>query len=405
MRIAYFDCFAGISGDMTLGALIDAGLDPALLQAELDKLNLSGLSATFHPTTKHGIAGTRAELHVADHPVSPAEEHHVDLEHCHAPGSVRHLEDILSIIRHSHLEESVKTTSARVFQRLTEAEARVHGLAPEEVHLHEVGALDAIGDVVGAVAGLRLLNIDQVYASPLRFGTGLVECAHGHYPVPVPGVLALCEQVPCEQTQIRAELVTPTGAALITTLAESFGPPPAMRQEGVGYGAGRRDLDEVPNLLRVRIGETIPDLHQDRAVLVEANIDDMNPEVYGYLFDLLLERGARDVYITPVHMKKGRPGNLLSVLADETELEVVINTLLTETTTIGVRFHRVERRKLERRIITVSTPYGPVRVKVCYLDDQRRLAPEYDDCAHLARQQNVPILAIYAAARAAIKEE
>jgi len=404
MKIAYFDCFAGISGDMVLGALVDAGLDPDLLRAELAKLDLSEVQVDFQSTSKQALSATRAQVHLADGPVSSGREHHLELER-DAGHEHRHLEDVLAVIRRSRLDEEVKTTASRIFERLAAAEAQVHGVPPDQVHLHEVGAVDAVVDIVGAVAGLRLLDVDQVHASPLRLGTGFVECAHGRYPVPVPGVLALCQGVPCEQTEIRAELVTPTGAAIITTVAAAFGPPPVFRQTQVGYGAGRRDLDEIPNLLRVRIGETRLELEQDRAVLVEANIDDMNPEIYGYLFELLRKKGARDVYLTPVYMKKGRPGNLLSVLTDEDLLDEMIATLLGETTTIGVRYHAVERRKLRRCSATASTPYGPVRVKVCQLDGRRRLAPEYDDCARLARQRQVPILSVYAAACAALSEE
>ena len=418
MKIAYFDCFSGISGDMVLGALVDAGLDPDLLQTELARLNLPGISISFKPTAKHAIAATQAEVRCSDKPISASEEYHIHLDQlttlrpplvplAHGAGSHAHhqLKDILEIIRTSSLDDHVKNTSTQIFQRLAAAEAQVHGMPPEQVHLHEVGALDAVVDIVGTVAGLQLLNVEVVHASPLRFGTGFVRCTHGCYPVPVPGVLALCKDVPTEQTEIRAELVTPTGAALISTLAKSFGPAPAFRQERVGYGAGRRDLKEMPNLLRVRIGETLHALPQDRAVLVEANIDDMNPEIYGYLFQLLLERGAIDVYITPVYMKKGRPGSLLSVLVDEDKLDDISHTLLAETTTLGVRYHQVERRKLERSITTVKTQYGPVRVKICIFDNLQRLAPEYEDCAQLARQQNVPIQSVYAAARATLREE
>lgn len=414
MKIAYFDCFAGISGDMILGALVHAGLDPQLLQRELDKLGIADIQVDFQPASKHAIGATQAQMRLAEAPIAADQEHHLELDsaapghshsHRHDPHAHHHLEDVLARIRDSALDPEVKATALRIFERLAAAEARVHGARPDQVHLHEVGALDAVVDVVGAVAGIRLLGIDQVYASPLRFGAGFVRCAHGRYPVPVPGVLALCEGVPCEQTNIRAELVTPTGAAIITTIAASFGPPPPFRQSQVGYGAGRRDLEEVPNLLRIRLGETIPELQQDRMVLVETNIDDMNPEIYGYLCQRLLEQGAKDVYLTPVYMKKGRPGNLLSVLVDEDRLDAAIDTVLGETTTIGVRYHRVERRKLQRTSATVDTPYGPVRVKTCHFDGTRRAAPEYDDCAKLAQQRQVPLLSVYAAARAALLAE
>ena len=441
MKIAYFDCFSGISGDMVLGALVDAGLDPALLQAELEKLDLPGLSLSFQRTSRQAIAATLAEVRLEGVAIPAAEEHHLELrqvqdhghDHDHAhghshshsyPPSLAHeharppdrhdhshdhehrqLDTILDRIRRSRLDEEAKDRACRIFGRLAQAEAQVHGLPPAQVHLHEVGALDAVVDIVGAVVGLRLLGVEKVYSSALRDGTGYMKCAHGRYPVPAPGVLALCREAPVEQTDIRAELVTPTGAAIITTLAVSFGPAPAFRQERVGYGAGRRELLEQPNLLRLRIGQTAQAFQQDRAVLVEANIDDMNPEVYGYLSERLLEQGVRDVYLTSVQMKKGRPGTLLSVLAGEEQLDAVVELLLAETTTLGVRYHQVERRKLERESLTVQTPFGPVRVKVGILGDQRRFAPEYEDCARLARQHQVPLLQIYEAARVALPKE
>ncbi|MSR82834.1 MAG: nickel pincer cofactor biosynthesis protein LarC [Candidatus Latescibacteria bacterium] len=440
MKIAYFDCFSGISGDMVLGALVDAGLDPAALQAELDKLELPGLSLSFQRTSRQAIAATLASVCLAGDAIAPEQEHHLepgqgrdhrhDHSHSHEhphphPPSLayehaappkrdhgpshehghHHLGDILERIRNSRLDAEVKERACRIFERLAEAEAQVHGLPPAQVHLHEVGAMDAVADIVGAVAGLRLLGVEKVYSSALRDGTGFVRCAHGRYPVPVPGVLALCRDIPFEQTEIRAELVTPTGAAIITTLASVWGPAPPFRLERVGYGAGRRQLEEIPNVLRIRIGHTTQAYQQERAVLVEANIDDMNPEVYGYLSERLLEQGVRDVYLTPIQMKKGRPGTLLSVLAGEEQVDLVVELLLAETTTLGVRFHPVERRKLERGSITVETGYGPVRIKVGHLGERRRYAPEYEDCARLARQYQVPLLQVYEAARAALPEE
>lgn len=403
MKIAYFDCFSGISGDMILGALLDAGLPLADLNREIAKLGVQDVAIEREATARHAIAATRAKVCVAGAPLADA-EHHLDLsgepthDHPHA-----HLKDITSRIADSRLDDVVKERSIRVFERLCVAEAEVHNAAPAEVGLHEVGALDALIDVVGAVAGLQLLEVEEVCASPLRFGTGFVRCAHGRYPVPVPGVLALCRDVPTEQTDIRAELVTPTGAAIITTLARSFGPQPPFCQQAVGYGAGRRDLEAIPNLLRLRLGERAP--ASERVLLIEANIDDMNPEVYGYLFDRLLEQGACDVYATPVLMKKGRPGNVLSVLAPAGRLDELAAIVLQETTTIGLRYYGVERRVLERQIRAVATPYGEVGVKFSCIDGRRRAAPEYEDCARLAQEHQVPLLAVYEAARvAAIKE-
>ena len=403
MKIAYFDCFSGISGDMILGALLDAGLALEDLNREIAKLGVQDVAIEREATARHAIAATRAKVCVAGAPLADA-EHHFDLSgerthgHAHA-----HLKNITSRIADSRLDDVVKERSIRVFERLCAAEAEVHNTAPAEVALHEVGALDALIDVVGAVAGLQLLEVDEVCASPLRFGTGFVDCAHGRYPVPVPGVLALCRDVPTEQTDIRAELVTPTGAAIITTLARSFGPQPPFCQQAVGYGAGRRDLEAIPNLLRLRLGERAP--ASERVLLIEANIDDMNPEVYGYLFDRLLEQGACDVYATPVLMKKGRPGNVLSVLAPAGRLDELAAIVLQETTTIGLRYYGVERRVLERQIRTVATPYGEVGVKFSCIDGRRRAAPEYEDCARLAQEHQVPLLSVYEAARAAAIKE
>ena len=403
MKIAYFDCFSGISGDMILGALLDAGLALEDLNQEIAKLGVEDVAIEREATARHAIAATRAKVCVAGAPVADA-EHHLDLsgERTHAHPHA-HRKDITSRIADSRLDDVVKERSIRIFERLCAAEAEVHNAAPEEVALHEVGALDALIDVVGAVAGLQILEVDEVCASPLRFGTGFVRCAHGRYPVPVPGVLALCRDVPTEQTDIRAELVTPTGAAIITTLAHSFGPQPPFCQQAVGYGAGRRDLEAIPNLLRLRVGERVP--ASERILLIEANIDDMNPEVYGYLFDRLLEQGACDVYATPVLMKKGRPGNVLSVLAPAGRLDELAAVVLQETTTIGLRYYGVERRVLERQIRAVATPYGEVNVKFSCIDGRRRAAPEYEDCARLAQEHQVPLLSVYEAARAAATKE
>ena len=411
MIIAYFDCFSGISGDMVLGAMVDAGLDAELLRLEIDKLNLGDVRVHFSPTERHGIAATRAEVEIEGGPLAAADEQHQIAGGTNAAtGSVdhhvhRHVEEVLEVLRQSRLDEEVREKAIEIFRRLAAAEARGHGVATEEVHLHEVGTAVALVDIVGAVGGVRLLGGEQVFSSPLRCGSGFVQCAHGRYPVPVPAVMELCSGVPIIQTDATSELITPTGAAIITGLAASFEPPPEFRLRSVGYGAGRRPGREIPNLLRIRIGETEGVLARDQAVLVEANIDDMNPEVYGYLFDRLLAGGARDVYVTPVHMKKGRPGSLLSVLADAVQLDRVADIVLSETTTTGLRYHYVERRKLERSSVTVATAYGPVRVKTASFDGVARHAPEYDDCARLARLKTVPILTVYEAARNAIEKE
>ena len=403
MKIAYFDCLSGISGDMVLGALVDAGLDPDLLRAEIKKLGLPVLDMGFAPVTKQHIAATKARVRVSGKVPRQNQEHHLDLgakNHAH-----HKVEDLVGRIEASKLDPAVRSDAIRIYRRLAAAEAQVHGSSADAVHLHEVGALDALVDIVGAVAGLRLLGVEAVYASPLHCGTGYVKCAHGRYPVPVPGVVALCRGVPLRQTDIAAELITPTGAAILTTLAQGYGSAaPPFTLEAVGYGAGGRDLEAIPNVLRLRLGHTAKSLEGDRAVLIEANIDDMNPEVYGFVLERLFEEGAKEVYTTPVLMKKGRPGTVLSVLVDEDQSEAMAQFVLAETTTIGVRLHPVDRRKLPRRIETIHTPYGEIRVKVSQIGERQRRAPEYEDCARLARQRRVPILEVYTAALRAAEE-
>ena len=401
MSVAYLDCLSGVSGDMFLGAVVDAGLAPERLHQEVDRL---GVDARLDCETvvRCGLKATRVRVEIDGRSPSAAGEQHLDTGH--APHT--HLKDLLALIDGSGLDEADKAVVRRVFRRLAEAEAEVHGVDVESVGLHEAGSLDAVVDIAGAVAGLRLLGVTRVYSSPLHCGTGTVECAHGRYPLPAPGVLALCRDVPLVQTEVEAELVTPTGAALVTTLAEAFGAAPAMRVAAVGYGAGARDLDSAPNVLRLRLAEpAAAEPGGSRCVVLEANVDDMNPEVYGYLFERLLEAGARDLYVTPVLMKKNRPGHLLSVLADAAHLEAVADVVLGETTSLGVRHYEVERRVLQRSTQSVETEYGPVRVKVARLNGRRRVAPEYEDCAGLARSCQVPILSVYGAAVSAAEEE
>ena len=379
MKVAYFDCFAGISGDMTLGALVDAGLSFAALESELDKLSVREFTLSQRRVEKHGIAGTKIDVN--------AREGHIH----------RHLKDVLEIINNSAISASAKEKAARVFQKLAEAEAKIHGTTIEAVHFHEVGAVDAIVDVVGAIIGLELLEIEAIYASKFRFGSGHTRGAHGAMPVPVPAVVEMTKGFPSERTDIPYELVTPTGAAILTALASTIGETIQLRTESTGYGAGTRDVEQVPNLLRVEIGELIADPQTDFPVLLETNIDDMTPEIYGYLIDRLLEAGARDAFLTPVIMKKGRPGIQLTVLADPNKETELTELIFSETTTLGIRRLPVQRHILERRADTVQTPYGPVRVKIADIGGKQRITPEYDDCARIAREQQVPILDVYKA--------
>ena len=379
MKVAYFDCFAGISGDMTLGAIVDAGLSFAALKSELDKLSVREFTLSQRRVEKHGIAGTKIDVN--------AREGHVH----------RHLKDVLEIINSSAISASAKEKAARVFRKLAEAEAKIHGTTIEAVHFHEVGAVDAIVDIVGAIVGLELLEIEAIYASKFRFGTGHTRGAHGAMPVPVPAVVEMTKGFPSERTNIPYELVTPTGAALLTALASNIGETIQLRTESTGYGAGTRDVEQVPNLLRVEIGELVSDPQTDFPVLLETNIDDMTPEIYGYLIDRLLEAGARDAFLTPVIMKKGRPGIQLTVLADPNKETELTELIFSETTTLGIRRLPVQRHILERRTDTVQTPYGPIRVKIADIGGKQRITPEYDDCARIAREKQVPILDVYKA--------
>jgi len=388
MKIAYFDCFSGISGNMILGALLDAGLEKAQWQAELERLSISGYTVHVQPVTKRGMRGTHVEVEVSER------------------GVERHLREIEEIVTASSLPEKVKEQSLAIFRRLAHAEAHVHGIPVEHVHFHEVGAIDAIVDVVGAVIGLWLLDIKQVYASPVHVGRGVVTCAHGVLPVPAPATQELLRGIPIYGRDVDAELVTPTGAAILTTLVETFGSAPPMRVTHIGYGAGTRDLP-IPNLLRVSLGESEvesdrlvnPDYEEDTITVVEANVDDMSPQFYDYVLERLFDAGVVDAFLTPIHMKRNRPAVKLTLLVPAECISAVLDVVFTETTTIGVRSYPVHRWKLPRTLVTVETPYGPVDVKIA-----RRgaavvnVAPEYRDCRRLAAEHGVPLKAVHQAA-------
>lgn len=370
---------------MLLGALVDAGLSFDHLKSELTKLGLTDYEITSHTVAKHGISATKVDV--------AAQEGHVH----------RHLSDIAEILETSSLDPDIKDRALAVFTRLAEAEAHVHGTTIEKVHFHEVGAVDAIVDIVGTVIGLKLLGIDRVTCSALSVGTGSTRGSHGAMPIPVPAVVALCSDVPLRRTGIPKELLTPTGAALLTTISESFGQPTTFIGDQVGYGAGTRDLDEIPNLLRIEIGEIetaterSTGTQSDRVVVLETNLDDMNPEWFGHVSDLLWEAGAKDVFLTPILMKKGRPATLVTVLCAEDLADKLTTILLRETTTLGVRRSTKQRTILPRKTGTVKTEYGEVVVKYAEIDGQTRVTPEYDDCLRIAREKNVPLAEVYAA--------
>ncbi len=381
MKVCYLDCFSGIAGNMVLGALVDAGLDFELLRSELAKLKLEGVVLRAAKTKRGGLAGTNVS-------VETARGHHH-----------RSLSAIEKIIGESELSDKVKSDARRIFRRLGEVEALAHDVPLEKVHFHEVGALDAIADIVGAAAGFEALGIERIVCSPLNLGSGTARAAHGVLPVPAPATARLVESVPTYVDGPAVELTTPTGAAIAVTLADSFGVMPAMRLEASGYGAGDRDFKGRANVLRVLIGETadIPEAAEIR--VIEANIDDMSPEVAGFVRERLLEAGALDVTLTPVFMKKDRPGFTLTVLADPADRLRLGDVLFAETTTIGIREHAAQRRVLERHWKEVETAFGRVRIKMAADNGSpRNFAPEYEDCRRIAKEKNVPFKDVWQAA-------
>jgi len=379
MKIAYFDCFAGASGDMILGALMDAGLALEALKAELDKLGLTHYDLQHKKVIKKGIGGSQALVTVQ-------ENHH---GHHH-----RHLSHIRKIISDSTLDDVVKNESIRIFERLAAAEAKVHQTSVEKIHFHEAGAMDAIIDVVGAAAGFAVLGIQKIYCSPLHLGTGTVECAHGVLPVPAPATAELIKGFPVYSTGVEGELLTPTGAAILTTLATAFGPMPPMSVHNIGYGAGTAD-PPIPNFLRVSVGEAahaIDDCEIEQAAVIETNIDDMNPQIYDYVIAKVLEMGAMDIYLTPVQMKKNRAGTLLTIICLPQDVTTFATFLLQETTTIGIRWRIENRLKALRQIKKLDTRFGPIRFKFAQLGDETvNVMPEYEDCKRAALESKTPL--------------
>ena len=389
-KILYFDCFAGISGDMVVGALLDLGADQDKLYQHLSGLKLSGYHLHIEKQQKLGIWGTDFKVVLEEETHSPPHSasgpHH---GHSHAH---RGIQEISALIHDSMLSPPVKSRSLDIFNCIAKAEARVHGISPEEVHFHEVGAIDSIIDVVAAMICIEDININEIYSSPLHLGEGFVRCAHGLIPVPAPAVLEILQGVPVYTTGLRTELTTPTGAAIISHLAREFGPLPEIQVEATAYGLGDKDL-EIPNLLRIIKGQRTP---RSSIWLLECNIDDMNTQFYSYILPLLMEEGAMDVYLTPLIMKKNRPGHCLSVLCDESSLDRLEAVLWKETSTLGVRRVRVERRVLERELLSVPTRWGIVAVKAAYYQGRRlKYTPEYEDLARIAREQQLPLPQVY----------
>jgi len=377
MKLAYFDCMSGLSGDMTLGAVVDAGCPLETLRDGLEGLEVPGWTISAEKVWKNGMAATFVRVTTED-----------QTKH-------RSLSAILEILDKAPLSQSVRQNASAIFRKLGEAEASVHDVPIQKIHFHEVGAVDAIVDIVGASIGFRALGIEKFACSPLNVGGGTAKMAHGVLPVPAPATAKLLEGKPTYSNGVPKELVTPTGAAIVATLCDSFGPQPAMSVSSIGYGAGALDLEGQPNVVRVMVGEAaekvVPGFDEEIAV-IEANFDDMNPQIYGYFMEKALAAGALDVYTTPVQMKKNRPGTLLTLLCRPAETNALMSLVFAETTTLGARTYRAQRRTLPRETVKVQTRFGDVQVKLARVNGIiRHVAPEYEDCRKLATEKNVPL--------------
>ncbi len=375
MKLLYFDCFSGISGDMTLASMLHLGLPQDHLKRELAKLGLDNYSLEVREGSRSGITALGLEVHVGPH-----EEYH------------RHFSDIRKLIETAALGEKVKEVSLAIFQRLAEAEARVHGKKVEEVHFHEVGAVDSIIDIVGTAVGIEYFRPEAVFSSELPMGRGFVDSQHGRLPLPAPATLEILKGYGLKMTDVEGELVTPTGAAIIASLSPKPISFPSMAVQAIGYGMGKKEFLDRPNLLRLVFGEAGGEYLSDRVTVLESNIDDMNPEFYDYLMEQLFKLGALDVSFSPVMMKKNRPGTLLRVIAEEKDADRLSEAILRESTTLGVRNYTTGRKKLPREVKQVETRFGKVRVKV---SGAIRFQPEYDDCRRIAEEKRVPIQEVY----------
>ena len=374
MKILYFDCFAGAAGDMILGALLDAGLPFDDLKRALGSLAVDGWDISVDRVIKTGV--TAAKFRVHEHAMAQSGQPANGHKHYH-------LKSIFASIERSALSETGKAKAIKMFTRLGEAEASIHGTTLEKVHLHEVGALDSIIDIVGAVFALEWFGADRIVVSPINVGGGMVNSAHGVFPVPAPATLALLKDAPVYSSGIQSELLTPTGALILTEYATAFGPVPAMRIRKVGYGAGDRELKETPNVVRVLVGETDDDVRSMKVAVLECEIDDMNPQIFGVLMEKLYAAGALEVFYSAVQMKKNRPGTLMTIVAKPGDRDAMTEIVFRESTTIGIRHQELSRECLDREMVTVTTSIGPVR----FLNAQ----PEFEDLAKLSAERGIPV--------------
>jgi uncharacterized protein (TIGR00299 family) protein len=386
VRVGYFDCFSGIAGDMTVAALVDAGVDRRPILEAVKSLGLD-FELTFETVRRGGFRATYAQVNAPP-------------EHVH-----RHWHHIEAMIDRGGLSARQKDLAKRIFLKLGEAEARVHGVDLAKIHFHEVGAVDSIVDIVGAAVGLDLLGVDRFEASPVPPGRGWVKAAHGRMPLPAPGTAELLRGVPLAESLVDGELTTPSGAAILTTVVERFAPLPPLTIESIGLGAGTRELPDQANILRLFVGTLSPPAANDRVWVLETNLDDLPGEVVGYTMTRLMEAGALDAFVTPIQMKKNRPGVMISVLCDEGKIPLLEDLLFRETATLGIRRYPVSRHKMKRQRVDVETPFGSVRGKLGWLGERPpSFSPEYDDCARIAAERGVPLREVYDAAHAAYAE-
>lgn len=380
MKILYYDCFSGISGDMNLGAMIDLGVEESLLRTELEKLNLQGWELIIEKGQKHGITGTKVTVRQTKH------------EHVH-----RHLSDIEKIINDSCLDANVKNLSLKIFSIIAEAEAKVHGIPVSKVHFHEVGAIDSIIDITGAAICFDAINPDAVIVSEIELGSGFVKCEHGTLPVPAPATAEIVRNLPVRKGELGFEATTPTGAAILAALGTEFGSGHSMKITRTGYGIGHKDHPEIPNLLRVSIGETVAKSQNIKeALLIESNIDDMNPEFYEYISEKLYKAGAADVYVSQVIMKKGRPGAVLKVICEPGLEDTMKEIIFTESTTLGIRTFEFRKEILEREYGKIVTDYGEITIKKSYYNGTPvSMKPEYEECKRVADEKGIPVKVIY----------
>jgi uncharacterized protein (TIGR00299 family) protein len=379
MKLLIYDCFSGISGDMNLGAMLDLGVDQVYLTAELNKLNLKGWKLVVEKDQRHGITGTKATVKQTSH------------EHVH-----RHLSDIEKIINDSSLDLKTKDLSRKIFRIVAEAEAKVHGVSPDEIHFHEVGAVDSIIDIIGAAICFDKLNVDAVAVSTVELGSGFVKCAHGILPVPAPATVEIIKGLPVKKGGVDFEATTPTGAALLATLVTMSKMPAAIRIEKTAYGVGQKEHPDVPNLLRVFLAEAEEPQGGHDALMIQCNIDDMNPEFFEHISDELFKAGASDVFINNIIMKKGRPGNVLNIICECGHEDKIKDIIFTESTTVGVRTYPFRKDTLVRKFDVVQSPYGNITIKRSYYKDKEvSCKPEYEECRKIALEKGIPVKEVY----------